>query len=293
MPPRDRTGEPLRLLAVLAHPDDESLGLGGVLARYAAEGVETSLVTATRGEGGKYRGVREGPEYPGREGLARIREDELRAAARTLGISDLTILGYPDGALAAADPIELASRIAAHVRRIRPHVVLTFPPDGAYGHPDHIAISQAATAAIVVAADPDGLADSGAWIGAGRVASPHAVSKLYYMVATEQSMSRYQAATRKLSVKVDGVEREAQSWPEWLVTTTIDTRAHWRTVWKAVSCHDSQVTAYGALAGLPPERQESLWGTQYFYRAFSTVSGGSAPEDDLFTGLRESLAGKT
>jgi LmbE family N-acetylglucosaminyl deacetylase len=291
MPPRDRAGESLRLLAVLAHPDDESLGLGGTLARYSAEGVETSLVTATRGEGGKYRGVREGPEYPGREGLGRIREGELRAAARTLGISDLTILGYPDGALALADPVELACRIAVHIRRLRPHVVLTFPPDGAYGHPDHIAISQAAAAAIVVAADPNGLRNAGAMIAGGREAPTHAVSKLYHMVATEESITRYQAATRKLSVKVDGIERAAQFWPNWLVTTTIDTRAHWQTVWKAVSCHDSQVTAYGALAGLPPERQESLWGTQYFYRAFSTVSGGSAPESDLFTGLRESLAG--
>ena len=280
MQPRDRFGEPLRLLAVLAHPDDESLGVGGVLARYSAEGVETSLVTATRGEGGRYRGVKEGPGYPGRQELGRIREQELRAAARTLGVSDLQILGYPDGGLDRVDPVEAAARIAGHVRRIRPHVVLTFPPDGSYGHPDHVAISQVTTAAMVVAADPNNVTS-----GDLRAAAPHAVSKLYYLVSTERSITEYQAATRRLSVTVGGVERFAQAWPDWLVSTVIDTRAHWKTVLKAVSCHESHVTAYEALAGLPPDRQEALWGTQHFYRAFSTVNGGSERETDLLAGL--------
>ena len=256
--------------------------MGGVLARYASEGIETSLVTASRGEGGRYRGVREGPEYPGREGLGRIREQELRAATRTLGISDLQILGYPDGGLDQVDPVEAAGRIAGHVRRLRPHVVLTFPPDGSYGHPDHIAISQSTTAALILAADP-----SAPLRGGSGATPPHAVSKLYYMISTQRSIEEYQAATRRLFVKVRGVERVAQAWPDWLVTTVVDTRAHWRTVWKAVTCHESQVTAYEALAGLPPDRQEALWGTQQFYRAFSTVNGGSETEADLFEGLRE------
>ena len=280
MRPQDRSAQSLRLLAVLAHPDDESLGVGGVLARYSAEGVATSLVTASRGEGGKYRGVREGPDYPGRDGLGRIREEELRAATRALGVRDLAILGYPDGGLDRVDPVEMASAIAGHIRRLRPHVMVTFPPDGSYGHPDHIAISQAAAAAIIMAADPH------APVAGGQAGAPHAVSKFYYLAQTERSVAEYQAATRRLSVNVGGVERVAQTWPDWAITTVIDTRAHWKTVWKAVSCHDSQVTAYGALSGLPPERQESLWGTQRFYRAFSTVNGGSEVETDLFAGLR-------
>src|SRR5262245_45371016 len=117
---------PLRLMAILAHPDDESLGLGGVLARYAAEGVEVTVVTATRGERGRFRGEREGPLHPGPEALARIREAELRAATRALGVRETFVLGYPDGALAEADPLEATSRIAAHVRVARPDVVLTF-----------------------------------------------------------------------------------------------------------------------------------------------------------------------
>ena len=137
---------PLSLMAVLAHPDDESLGIGGTLAKYAAEGVETSVVTATRGQSGRYRGQRSGPEHPGPEGLGRIREQELRAAAATLGVRHLTVLDYHDAALDRADPRRIVAEIAGRIRHLKPQVIITFPPDGAYGHPYHIAISQFAHA---------------------------------------------------------------------------------------------------------------------------------------------------
>lgn len=271
-----RERAPLRLLGVLAHPDDETLGLGGVFARYAAEGMETSLVTATRGDAGRYRGVKEGPEHPGPEMLARIREGELRAAAQVLGIRDVTLLGYGDGRLDQAEPREAVGRIAAEIRRIRPHVVLTFAPDGAYGHPDHVAICQLATAAVLAAADGD----------SGGGGAPHAVSKLYYMASTRARWDAYQAAFKKLVSLVDGVERQAQPWPEWMITTVVDTREQWPTVWRAVVCHDSQVGGYEKLKSLPPEHHESLWGRQEFYRAMSVVNGGRRMETDLFEGLR-------
>lgn len=269
---------PLKLLAVLAHPDDETLGLGGVFARYAAEGVETALITATRGDRGRFRGIKEGPEHPGPSRLAAIREEELRAAAAVLGIRDVTLLSYGDGRLDEADPVEAVGRIAAEIRRLRPHVVLTFAPDGAYGHPDHVAICQFATAAIVAAAAPAGSDGIGG--------APHAVSKLYYMASTEARWEAYQAAFKKLVSLVDGVERQAQPWPEWMITTVIDTREQWPTVWRAVTCHDSQVGGYERLKSLPPEHHESLWGRQEFYRAMSTVNGGRSMETDLFEGLR-------
>jgi len=190
----------LRLMAVLAHPDDESLGLGGMIAKYAAEGVEVSLVTATRGESGRYLGRRDGREHPGPERLAAIREAELKAAAAVLGIRDLTLLNFRDGHLDEAEPREAVGRIVEHVRRVRPQVVVTFPPDGSYGHPDHIAICQLATAAMVAAADP---AHGGP---AGRPAPPpHAVSKLYYMVTAETEWFAYQAAFKTLTSTVDGI----------------------------------------------------------------------------------------
>ena len=268
-------------MAVLAHPDDESLGLGGVLAKYSAEGVETFLVTATRGEGGRFHEHRSGPDHPGRDKLGEIRESELRAAVRALGLQRLWILGYPDGGLDAVDPKPALDRIAGIIRQAKPHVVLTFPPDGAYGHPDHIAICQLASAAVVAAADPaHRLQEDGTGL------APHAVSKLYYFVISGPRMDTYQTVFKKMISTVDGVERLASSWPDWEITTVIDTREYWPAAWKAISCHDSQIAVFEKLKSLPPEQHEALWGRQEFYRAFSTVNGGRQREADLFEGLR-------
>lgn len=273
----------LRLMAVLAHPDDESLGVGGTLAKYAGEGVDVFLVTATRGDRGRFHGVPSGdPRHPGPCALARIRETELRAAAAELGVREVTVLDYKDQRLDTIAPREAIARITREVRRVRPDVIVTFGPDGAYGHPDHIAICQFTTAAIVAAADAT--FECGAELAA---LDPHAVSKLYYLAWPASKWAAYQAWARPLSSRVDGTERTATPWPEWAITTEIDTRGVWPTVWRAVSCHASQVAAYEGLRDLPPEHHESLWGRQSFYRAFSTVNGGRVRETDLFEGLIE------
>jgi LmbE family N-acetylglucosaminyl deacetylase len=262
--------EPLRLLAVLAHPDDESLGFGGTLAKYAAEGVETSLITATRGQRGRYRGVREGPTYPGAEALGAIREAELRRAAATLGVGEVTVLDYYDSMLDQVAVNVIVPQLAAHIRRIRPQVVVTFGADGVYGHPDHIAICQFTTAATVAAANG------------------HAVAKLYYMAWSEAMFAAYQQAFSALGSTVDGVSRRPTAWPDWMLTATIDARDQWQKVWQAIRCHESQVTSYERLATLEPEQHKTLWGQQTFYRVFSRVNGGRAHEGDLFAGLRPS-----
>jgi LmbE family N-acetylglucosaminyl deacetylase len=268
-------------MAVLAHPDDESLGVGGTLAKYAAEGVEVFLVTATRGDGGRFRGHRRGDEqHPGPRALGTIREAELRAAASALGVREVSLLDYHDQQLDRADPREAVGRIASHLRRLRPDVVVTFGPDGAYGHPDHIAISQFTTAAIVAAADAAFVAG-----GEGAAAHPHSVAKLYYLAWPQSTWDAYQAAVRTLTATVDGVERHATPWPEWAITTVIDTSDRWPTVWRAVSCHESQLAAYERLRDLAPEHHSLLWGRQSFYRAFSIVNGGRARETDLFAGV--------
>lgn len=270
-----------KLMAVLAHPDDESLGLGGTLAKYAADGVEVSLVTATRGDAGRFRGRRpDDPGHPGPPELARIREAELRAAASELGVRDVWCLDYRDQQLDRADPRQAVADIARHVRRVRPDVVVTFGPDGAYGHPDHIAISQFTTAAMVASADP-GLSLT----GVDGALPPHVVSKLYYLAWPASTWTAYEDALKKLVASVDGVERQATPWPDWAITTMVDTRRFWPAVWRAVSCHESQVAGYESLKNLSHEHHEALWGSQSFYRAFSHVNGGRVRETDLFEGI--------
>ncbi len=263
----------LRLMCVLAHPDDESLGTGGALAMYAAEGVACHLVTATRGERGRI-GDKRGFTTP--EVIGRLREAELRAAAATLGVREVSLLGYPDGALDQAPPDEAIGRIVGHLRRVRPQVVVTFGPEGAYGHPDHIAISQFTIAAVARAADADH-ADG---------APAHRVDKLYCMAWSRTTWELFQAALREITMTVDGVVRRVAPWPDWAITTRLPAEPHWEPVWRAVMCHQTQMAMYAGFTSLSAEQHRALWGRQGYYRVFSLVNGGREPETDLFAGLR-------
>lgn len=267
--------QPIKLMCALAHPDDESLGTGGILAKYAADGVQTYLLTATRGECGWFG---DPEDYPGPESLAQIREEELYAAAQALGIKEVEILGYHDGELDQADPKRVIGQIVSHLRRLQPHVVVTFGPDGIYGHPDHIAISQYTTAAVVAAADPTFVIDGNS--------NPHRVSKLYYAVSTQEDMAAYQQVFGELVLNIDGEERRAASWQPWAITTWVDVADYWQQVWRAISCHRSQLPGYQKLKNLPPDLHKSLWEHQTFYRAYSLVNGGREIEKDLLAGLR-------
>jgi LmbE family N-acetylglucosaminyl deacetylase len=270
-----------KLLAVLAHPDDESLGFGGALAKYAAEEIEVYLVTATRGEAGRFFGAL------GRSGdpleVGRVREAELRAAAAVLGVREVSILGFPDGALDHVPSATAIRSIVSHIRRIRPDVIVTFGPEGAYGHPDHIAVSQFAASAAVCAADAGFHVEDGSELSS---AAPHRVAKFYYLALRSDKWEAYQSAFRKLTITVDGVERQATPWPDWAVTTEIDTSAGCATVWEAVCCHQTQISIYEGLGDLTTEQRKAIWGSQEFYRVFSTVNGGRELETDLFEGLR-------
>ena len=268
--------EPLRLLCVLAHPDDESMGAGGILAKSAAEGIETYVLTATRGQ----RGWMGDPEKdPGMEALGVLRETELRAAADILGVRELVILDYIDGDLSQADPVQAVTQIVEQVRRIRPQVVLTFGPEGAYGHPDHIAICQFTSTALVCAADPN--------FPDGNSTPLHRVSKFYFMVDSQELVDLYAHYFGRLEMLIDGQPRQHTSWPDWAITTRIDASEYWRTAWQAVKCHTSQLqNDLQLLDGLPDEVHCRFWGIQTYFRAFSLVNGGRELETDLFAGLR-------
>jgi LmbE family N-acetylglucosaminyl deacetylase len=266
----------LKLLAVFAHPDDESMGMGGTLAKYAAEGVETHLVCASRGERGWF-----GPEEqnPGPEKLGQLRTKELEACVKELGMSSLSFLNYIDGDVDQADHTEAIGRIVTHIREIKPQVIVTFPPDGNYGHPDHIAIGQFTSAAIVCAADssykdPENL-------------SSHRVSKLYYMVDGENFVNLITPFMDDMTFPVDDQVRGEFPWKEWMITTHIDTAAHCGTAWRAIQCHQSQLPSLGALAEMPEESASAVLAMQgTFYRVFSLVNGGRSNESDFFEGLR-------
>jgi LmbE family N-acetylglucosaminyl deacetylase len=265
---------PLKLMGVLAHPDDESLATGGILAKYAASGVQTYLVMATRGERGWFSPV---ADYPGPQALGRLREAELKAAAQVLGLHEVVFLDYQDGELDQADPAQAVAKIVAHLRRVQPDVVVTFDPNGMYGHPDHIAISQLTTTAVMAAAAPGypGLTPN----------LPHRVAKLYYRAFVPAEQAAYEAAFGRLVMPVDRVERYFTTWPDWAITTRIETSPSGERVWQAVKCHRSQLPNDQHLQALPTDHAQ-LWGRESYYRAMSLVNGGREVEDDLFAGLR-------
>jgi LmbE family N-acetylglucosaminyl deacetylase len=268
--------EQLKLMCVLAHPDDESMGTGGILSKYAAEGVATYLVCATRGE----RGWMGDPEAsPGLEALGRMREAELLQAARVLGLKQVEFLDYIDGELDEVNPVQAIARIAKHVRKIRPQVVVTFPPDGAYGHPDHIAISQFTAAALVRAADCNYDQSNGY--------APYQVSKLYYVVDSHRIKDIIAGYIGELAMEVDGVKRGHIAWEDWAITTQVDATAYWQTAWQAIKCHHTQVQEMVEMLDDQPEAiHQDLWGRQSLYRVYSLVNGGRRRETDLFEGLR-------
>jgi LmbE family N-acetylglucosaminyl deacetylase len=264
-----------KLLVSFAHPDDETMGMGGTLAKYAAQGVETYCLCATRGERGWF-----GPEEqnPGLEKLGQIRTRELESAIKELGMSGLEFLNYIDGDVDQADPGEMIGRIVEHIRSIRPEVVVTFPPDGNYGHPDHIAIGQFTTAAIVCAADssyqdPEKL-------------PAHRVQKLYYMVDSENFIDLIAPFMGDMTFPVDDQPRGEVAWKEWMVTTRIDMAEYCLTAWRALQCHQSQLPSLGALAEMHEDAAVAVLAMQgTFYRAFSLVNGGRKLETDLFEGI--------
>jgi LmbE family N-acetylglucosaminyl deacetylase len=162
--PAARAGQ--RLMVIMPHPDDECFTAAGTMARYAAEGATVSLVTVTRGGAGLWQLRRPAD----RRRLTDVREGELRHAAAVLGVGALEVLDYPDGALDKVEawpPVggRLVGELVRCVRAHRPQVVITFGPEGGYGHPDHQAVSRFALRACTDAADPSAYSEESAALG--------------------------------------------------------------------------------------------------------------------------------
>ena len=242
-----------RLLAILAHPDDESFGMGGTLAKYAAEGVEVSLICATGGENGTVD-----PDLlNGYASIAELRADELRCAAEKLGLTHLTLAGYRDSGMAETEanhhpgclvtqPIDyVAAHFAQLIREIRPHVVVTHDPIGNYKHPDHIACNQATTLAFELAGDPERLPETGApaWKPQKLYYStmPKRWFKLFVQVAPLFGVNPREFGRNNDIDVIDLIESG-----DFPIHTRINIRKHVETRNEASACHASQ------LAGGPP-----------------------------------------
>jgi LmbE family N-acetylglucosaminyl deacetylase len=212
--------------------------------------------------------------------MGKIREAELMCAAQALGVNEVVFLDYIDGELDQADPAEAMGKIAYHLRHVRPQVVVTFDPFGAYGHPDHIAISQYTLGAVVMAADAS-------FADAAELA-PHRVAKVYFMLDTQSLVDMYaELVGERITFEVDGAARMHTGWPAWAGTAHIDATAHWETNLKAIACHQTQVKELMAKIYQIPERYGiETWAVQQYYRVYSLVNGGRKVETDLFEGLR-------
>jgi LmbE family N-acetylglucosaminyl deacetylase len=160
-----------RLLAVFAHPDDETFCAGGTLAKYVAAGWKVMVISATRGQAGQIRD----PQAATRRTLGQVREREFYAACEQLGVRHARVLDYMDGTLEDVDVHELTGVVVEIIRAFRPDVVITFGSDGAYGHPDHIAIGAATTRAFEQAGSPRHFPEH---LAAGR--RPHQPAQLYH-----------------------------------------------------------------------------------------------------------------
>ena len=277
---------PLTLLAVFAHPDDESFGPGGTLARYAAEGAAVHLVTLTRGDAGMGKDV---AQEAGCDTLATKRIEELRCAGRVLGLASLEVLDYRDSgmrgsadnchpcSLARAPQEQVEGQIKDRMARLRPNVVLSHGPHGDYGHPDHLAAYRATTRAFrrLYRERPD-----------------EAPQKLYTTTFSRRALrwALWLLRIRGTDPRRVGANQDIDlvaildSLPP--VAARIDVLDYLETKARAAACHGTQGGAGQMARGLPRFLARRLQRYETFSRIHPPVQPSDPAERDLFAGLR-------
>lgn len=282
-------GEPLRLLAVHAHPDDESSKGAASTAKYVREGVEILVVSCTGGERGDI--LNESFELGDRD-IAEVRREEMALAAQVLGIQHRWLgfedSGWPDGdpkpplpeGCFGALPLEqVAAPVVDIVREFRPHVITTYDENGGYPHPDHIRTHEVAMYAWHKAADETFSTDAPAW----------AIAKMYYHF----TFSKERLTALHEALLATGVESPYEEWlAEWdddekpsRVTARIHCADYFDIRDKALLAHATQIDPNGTWFAVPRDMQKEIWPTEDYELALSRI-GDIAPEDDLFAGLR-------
>ncbi len=249
-----------RILALLAHPDDETFGPGGTLARYAREGARVYLATATRGEAGMVGD----PPVTDRDRLGEVRTGELLCAAGILGIREVSFLGFLDGQLAHVPRERILEKAVEQVRRVRPHVLIGFGPEGISRHPDHKVMCEVAVEAFEAAPDPGRFP----W-QLGNGCTPWAPLKLYQFEVDQEILDRWEAP-------LAGVPRER-------LTTFIDTAGFVDTKIHAFRSHRTQVKDIRRI--LSREGYREVAATETFVLARTRVPAVRFPERDLFQGI--------
>jgi LmbE family N-acetylglucosaminyl deacetylase len=257
------------LLAVFAHPDDESLVAGGTLARYASEGWRTALLCATRGEWGPISDY----ELADYENLGEVREREVRAACEVLGVSWLRFLDLDDGGveavLGAEEEAATLEKIVRAIRELRPQIVITFGPDGLYGHADHIAIGQLTTNACALASDLNAFPQH---FNEGLTA--HRVTELLYATAPlgfyPNLITRLAAAGH--ATHLWGIPPEQFGVPAEQITLTNDITPFLERKLAALRCHRTQLDEAHAFTHLTLELASRLFNREFFRRVTNEPS---------------------
>ena len=285
------------LLLVHAHPDDESIGTGATMARYAAQGVRVTLVTCTLGEEGEIVVEDLAHLAAGKEDrLGAHRVSELTAACQALGVPDHRLLGgagrFRDsgmmgeptndkpGCFWQADLEVAVGELVAVIREVRPQVVVSYDDNGGYGHPDHIQAHRVTVAAFDAAGAADRFPDAG---------EPWQPSKLYFTAVPMSVLRRgfefMKAAGSSFFEGIDSPEGLPFGTPDEIVTTRIDSQAYVERKMAAMRAHRSQIAADSVFFSLPEEMTADSWGVEYFILARGALGAGrdeEGKESDLF-----------
>ena len=285
----------LRLMAIHAHPDDESSKGAATMAKYAAEGNRVLVVTCTDGRRGDV--LNPAMDRPGvLDNILEVRREEMARAAAALGVEHVW-LGYedsglpegdplpplPEGSFAVQDPEEVAAKIVEQVREFRPHVIITYDENGGYPHPDHLMVHAISMIAWERAGDPDFAPETG---------EPWTPLKLYYShgfilermkLLQDRLIQRGEKSPYELMIK-RWEESEGDVFHR--VTTQVECAGYFPQRAEALTAHATQIDPAGAFLASPVEDQQEVWPTEEFELAASRVDT-SLPESDLFAGIEE------